>query len=165
VPGSPSTPGLVAALDRVSEALRQGEQYTIADNEPHWPYGPEDDGTSDNAVADLNDVLRVVSQVSDALGPGAAPVAALCSDIMKGCERFESTTESMEERTAQAKHEQTESGFALRELQRAAGLSLKEFAEYRRAEYFKKLAAGELSTFEVTASLVYVVHASARPAF
>eukprot|EP01043_Picozoa_sp_COSAG02_P085650 COSAG02_NODE_23260_length_724_cov_1.475200_1_plen_208_part_00 len=154
MPGSPSAPGLAAALARVSEAVKQGEQYTIADNEPHWPYCPEDDDTSDDSVADLNDLLRVVSQVSDALGPGAAPVAALCSDITKGCERFESTTKSMEERATQAKHEQTESGYALRELQQAAGLSLKEFAEHRRAEYFKKLAAGELSTFEVTASFV-----------
>ena len=163
MPGSPSAPGLVAALNRVSEAVRQGEQYSIAENEPHWPYNREDDDTSDDSFADLNDILRIVSQVSDALGSAAAPVATVCSDIMQSCERFESTTKSMEERTAHAKREQAESGFELRELQRAAGLSLKEYADHRRAEYFEKLAAGELSTFEVRAPFVSqpVVRASA----
>ena len=82
---------------------------------------------------------------------------------MNSCERFESTAQSVEERTAQAKREQAESGIELRELQRAAGLSLKEYADHRRAEYFEKLAAGELSTFEVRAPFVSqpVVRASA----
>ena len=63
MPGSPSAPGLVAALNRVSEAVRQGEQYSIAENEAHWPYHTEDDDTSEGSFADLNDILVIVSQV------------------------------------------------------------------------------------------------------
>lgn len=134
--------------------MRQGDRHTIAENEQQWPYNPEDDDSSDDSFADLNDILRIVSQVSDALGPGAGPVAALCSGIMQDCKRFESTTKQMEERTAEATQLQAEMGLELQELQRAAGLSLQEFAEHRRAEYFQKLAAGELTTFEVPVPFV-----------
>ena len=43
--------------------MRQGEQYSIAENEAHWPYHTEDDDTSEGSFADLNDILAIVSQV------------------------------------------------------------------------------------------------------
>ena len=126
--------------------MKLGEQHTVAENDKHWPYRAEDD---DSDVADLNDILGVVVQLSKALGPGAATVSTICADIIEGCERFESMADSLAEQKEQTAESQAEAGRSLQQLQRAAGLSLEEFAERYRAEYFQKLSAGELTSFEV----------------
>lgn len=141
----PSAPGLQAALDRVSEAVKSSAGYEIAGNDAQWPYRAGDEGSES---ADLTDILKVVSQVCDELGPSASSIGALCADITKGCESFEHTTDKLVQQTEVTSASQAALGGVLSAVSGAAGLTLEEFSERYREQYFQKIAAGELSTFE-----------------
>ena len=141
----PSAPGLQAALDRISEAVNSSAEQELAGNDTQWPYRAADEG---GESADLSAILKVVSQVCAALGPSASSAGTLSADLIKGCNSFEATTEMLAEHTEIASASQAERGAMLSAASQAAGLTLEEFAERSRDEYFQKVAAGELSTFE-----------------
>jgi len=148
--GDRGVPCRQAALDRIvkATALCQIEDGTndSADMSPAWPYA-DDDGI-DAPAADIDAVVKAVGEVAATLGEPAACVAALCSDIQKGTSRLEKHKSNLAQAGATSAAQQREIGIQMKRVQNAAGLPLSDFAARCRADYFNKLSAGQLSTYE-----------------